>query len=184
MERFFDESLNKRLPRDPFEEASPPCPSTPCPYALHLAAHSCSSKHSHSHLPPTASSSLVQRVTIQTSSSLNPSRWRICQVDLPKSRPSGSLLHSTMQQQEKSPDRSSSSSSNMPTSSGQPDVLVATTEHSRPRLPPLYVFIRYHFLFTNHFSFWCFVHFLCLQIKSDGFDPIHRATAVLFHFNI
>ena len=42
MERFFDESddaLHKRLPRDPFtEEASPPCPSTPCPYALQPTA--------------------------------------------------------------------------------------------------------------------------------------------------
>ena len=109
MERFFNEpveALDKRLesaesnlnslPMDPFTEvkqeeleeqeegehpldysevqvASPPCPH-------HLAAESCSPKHSLSPLPPTASSSPVQRVTIQTSSGSPPPGWRVSPV--------------------------------------------------------------------------------------------------------
>ena len=179
MERFFNEpveALDKKLesvksnlnslPMDPFakvrqeeleeqEEGEHPLDysmvqvaSPPCPH--HLAAHSCSSKHSLPHLPPTASSSLVQRVIIQTSSSSNPAGWG---VSLQSLRPSGSLHPSTMQQ-ESPPDISSSPLKDTPTSSGQPDLLVATTKHSRPPLPPLYVFIRYHFLFTTYVSIW------------------------------
>ena len=109
MERFFNEpveALDKRLesaesnlnslPMDPFTEvkqeeleeqeegehpldysevqvASPPCPR-------HLAAESCSPKQSLSPLPPTASSSPVQRVTIHTSSGSPPPGWRVSPV--------------------------------------------------------------------------------------------------------
>ena len=109
MERFFNEpveALDKRLesaesnlnslPMDPFTEvkqeeleeqeegehpldysevqvASPPCPH-------HLPTESCSPQHSLSPLPPTASSSPVQRVTIQTSSGSPPPGWRVSPV--------------------------------------------------------------------------------------------------------
>ena len=92
------ESIFNSLPMDPFTEvkqeeleeqegdehpldysevqvASPPCPHHP-----HLAAESCSPKHSLSPLPPSASSSPVQRVTIQTSSSSPPPGWRVSPV--------------------------------------------------------------------------------------------------------
>ena len=77
-----------------------------------------------------------------------------------QSRPSGSLqpsstVTSLQQQQASPPDRSTSpaspSSTSMPTSSTQPEVLVPATKgkRGRPRkhapklpLPPLYVFIR------------------------------------------
>ena len=143
MERFFDES-------DPFtEEASPPCPSTPCPYALQPTAAAQSTPTPFSlpqHPPPWFSES--------------PSRTPLARIQLgggssslQSLRPSGSL-HPSKMQQESLPDRSSSPSKDTPTFSGQPDLLVATTKHSRPPLPPLYVFIRYLFLFTNNFSFW------------------------------
>ena len=125
MERFFGESDDTLHKRRlPIEEASPACP---CPSTPYLATHSCNSKHSPSLLPsPTsASSSLVHRL-------FNPAGWR---VPLQSLRPN----HSTMQQEN--------------TSSGQPKVLVARTKHCRPPLPPLYLFIRYHFLFTTNVTF-------------------------------
>ena len=97
MERFFgesDDTLHKR--RLPIEEASPACP---CPSTPYLATHSCNSKHSPSLLPsPTsASSSLVHRLTIQTSSLFNPAGWRVVRFPNPLASGSGlGALHNAL----------------------------------------------------------------------------------------